>query len=176
MSLAHLESMARQLVPSRDAAGTAQLDEPVRSRGISHGVLVLELDTAALLPIVARLKSEFGFDLFLDVTAVDWPEAPLRFEVVHHFYSTTHNVRVRLKQRVSEAEPLVDSLTEVYGSAGYMERECHDMYGIRFRGNDDLRPILLYEGFVGHPLRKDYPKQLEQPLVPYRPPQGTLVR
>jgi NADH-quinone oxidoreductase subunit C len=49
-----------------------------------------------------------------------------------------------------------------------MERECHEMYGIVFRGNDDLRPILLYEGFVGHPLRKDYPKQKEQPLVPYR--------
>ena len=49
-----------------------------------------------------------------------------------------------------------------------MERECHDMYGIVFRGNADLRPILLYEGFVGHPLRKDYPKQHEQPLVPYR--------
>jgi NADH-quinone oxidoreductase subunit C len=50
-----------------------------------------------------------------------------------------------------------------------MERECHDMYGIRFRGNADLRPLLLYEGFVGHPLRKDYPKHKEQPLVPYRP-------
>ncbi len=168
--------MAQQLVPNRDAANAVQADEPVRSRGVSHGVLVLELDSAALLPIVTRLKSEFGFDLFLDVTAVDWPDAPLRFEVVHHFYSTTHKVRVRLKQRVSEAEPRVDSLTALYGSAGYMERECHDMYGIMFRGNADLRPILLYEGFVGHPLRKDYPKQLEQPLVPYRPPQGTLVR
>ena len=168
--------MAQQLVPNRDAANTVQADESVRSSGVSHGVLVLELDSAALLPIVRRLKSEFGFDLFLDVTAVDWPDAPLRFEVVHHFYSTTHKVRVRLKQRVSEAEPRVDSLTALYGSAGYMERECHDMYGIMFCGNDDLRPILLYEGFVGHPLRKDYPKQLEQPLVPYRPPQGTLVR
>ncbi len=49
-----------------------------------------------------------------------------------------------------------------------MERECHEMYGIDFRGNPDLRPILLYEGFVGHPLRKDYPKTQEQPLVPYR--------
>jgi NADH-quinone oxidoreductase subunit C len=56
-----------------------------------------------------------------------------------------------------------------YGSARFMERECHEMYGIRFRGNDDLRPILLYEGFEGHPLRRDYPKQKEQPLVPYRP-------
>ncbi len=173
MSLALLESMAQQLAPSRETAG---VDEPVQSRGVSHGLLVLELAPSALLPIVTRLKAEFGFDLFLDVTAVDWPDAPLRFEVVHHFYSTTHKVRIRLKQRVSEGDPYVDSLTSLFGSAGYMERECHDMYGILFRGNDDLRPILLYEGFVGHPLRKDYPKQLEQPLVPYRPPQGTLVR
>ena len=62
----------------------------------------------------------------------------------------------------------VDSLTPLYGSAAFMERECHDMYGIVFRGNPDLRPILLYEGFDGHPLRKDYPKEHEQPLVPYR--------
>ncbi len=142
----------------------------------SHGVLVLHLEPTAMLPVVQRLRDEFAFDLFLDVTAVDWPDAPLRFEVVHHFYSTTHRVRVRLKQRVTEAEPVVDSLVGLYGSAAYMERECHDMYGIRFRGNHDLRPILLYEGFVGHPLRKDYPKQLEQPLVPYRPPQSALVR
>ena len=142
----------------------------------SHGGLVLHLEPTAMLPVVQRLRDEFAFDLFLDVTAVDWPDAPLRFEVVHHFYSTTHRVRVRLKQRVTEAEPVVDSLVGLYGSAAYMERECHDMYGIRFRGNHDLRPILLYEGFVGHPLRKDYPKQLEQPLVPYRPPQSALVR
>ena len=74
---------------------------------------------------------------------------------------------MRVKTRVPLADPTVDTLVPLYGSAGYMERECHDMYGIVFRGNDDLRPILLYEGFEGHPLRKDYPKQKEQPLVPY---------
>lgn len=142
----------------------------------SHGVLVSELAAADLLPTVQRIKSQFGFDLFLDVTAVDWPGHALRFEVVYHFYSTTLKVRVRLKVRVAEADPTVDSLVTLFGSAGYMERECHDMYGIVFRGNDDLRRILLYEGFVGHPLRKDYPKQREQPLVPYRPPQGSLER
>ena len=68
-------------------------------------------------------------------------------------------MRVRLKTRVAEADPRVDSLVALYGSARFMERECHDMYGIVFRGNHDLRPILLYEGFVGHPLRKDYPKR-----------------
>jgi NADH-quinone oxidoreductase subunit C len=64
----------------------------------------------------------------------------------------------------------VDSLVVLYGSAAFAERECHDMYGIRFRGNADLRPILLYEGFVGHPLRKDYPKDRHQPLIPLREP------
>jgi NADH-quinone oxidoreductase subunit C len=148
----------------------------VASRGVMHGVLVLELDPPALVPTVQRLRDDFGFDLFLDVTAVDWPDDALRFEVVWHFYSTTHKVRVRIKTRVREKDPTVDTLISLYGSAHYMERECHDMYGIRFRGNPDLRPILLYEGFVGHPLRKDYPKQQEQPLVPYLPPQGALVR
>ena len=75
---------------------------------------------------------------------------------------------MRLKTRGAEQDPTVDSLIALYGSARFMERECHDMYGIVFRGNADLRPILLYEGFVGHPLRKDYPKDREQPLVPYR--------
>jgi NADH-quinone oxidoreductase subunit C len=140
----------------------------VADASVSHGMLVLVLAPADLLGIVQRLESEFRFDLFLDVTAVDWPGQTPRFEVVYHFYSTAHRIRVRLKTRVPEADPAVESLVPLYGSAHYMERECHDMYGIVFRGNPDLRPILLYEGFVGHPLRKDYPKRQEQPLVPYR--------
>ena len=139
---------------------------------IAHGILVLTADPTQIHGLVQRLKVEFGFDLFLDVTAVDWLGRSPRFEVVYHFYSTGHHVRVRLKTRVPEADPTVDSLISLYGSARFMERECHDMYGIVFRGNPDLRPILLYEGFVGHPLRKDYPKRAEQPLVPFRDPQG----
>jgi NADH-quinone oxidoreductase subunit C len=174
------DQLLQQLVPATanepDGAVPADTASAVHSLGVQHDVLVLAISPAALLPLAQRLRDEFTFDLFLDVTAVDWPGDALRFEVVHHFYSTMHKVRVRLKMRVSEADPHVDSLTPLYGSAGYMERECHDMYGIVFRGNPDLRPILLYEGFVGHPLRKDYPKQKEQPLVPYLPPQGALVR
>jgi len=135
---------------------------------VAHGTLALLLEPARLLEVVRALKDTFGFDMFLDVTAVDWPEREPRFDVAWHLYSTREHVRVRIKARVPEKDPTVDSLTSLYGSAGYMERECHDMYGIVFRGNDDLRPILLYEGFEGHPLRKDYPKQKEQPLVPYR--------
>ena len=156
MTVAILDLVQQQLVL---AGGEASL---------SHGMLVVLVPPADLLGTVRRLKSEFGFDLFLDVTAVDWPARIPRFEVVYHFYSTAHLIRVRLKTRVPEAEPMVDSVVSLYGSAHFMERECHDMYGIVFRGNPDLRPILLYEGFVGHPLRKDYPKLQEQPLVPYR--------
>ena len=156
MSAAILESMQREIVPE---GGEAQ---------VSHGVLVVDVPPASILDTARRLASEFAFDLFLDVTAVDWPGRTPRFDVVYHFYSTKHFIRVRLKTRVSEADPVVDSLVSLYGSAGFMERECHEMYGIGFRGNADLRPILLYEGFAGHPLRKDYPKLKEQPLVPYR--------
>jgi NADH-quinone oxidoreductase subunit C len=150
------DDLAAALVP---AAGPAV---------VSHGILVFTLQPGELLRTAQRLKTEFAFDLFLDVTAVDWLGQAPRFEVVHHLYSTTHKQRVRLKTRVHEAEPVVDSLLALYGAAAFMERECHDMFGINFRGNADLRPILLYEGFKGHPLRKDYPKQQEQPLVPYR--------
>jgi len=140
----------------------------VREAAVAHGVLALLVEPAELLEVVRALRDRFGFDMFLDVTAVDWPEREPRFDVVYHFYSTREFVRVRVKARVPATDPTLDTLVSFYGSARYMERECHEMYGIVFRGNEDLRPILLYEGFVGHPLRKDYPKQKEQPLVPYR--------
>jgi NADH-quinone oxidoreductase subunit C len=136
--------------------------------GVEHGLLVVKLSPDGLLTLVRRLKLEWHFDMLLDVTAIDWPQRQPRFDVVWHLYSTRHRVRVRVKVTVSEDDPVVDTLTPLFGSAAFAERECHEMYGIRFRGNADLRPILLYEGFVGFPLRKDYPKQGEQPLVAYR--------
>lgn len=135
---------------------------------VSHGVLALVLAPGRLAEVARSLKADFGFDMLLDITAVDWPEREPRFDVVYHFYSTREFVRVRLKTRVPVAAPVVETLVPLYNSARFAERECHEMYGIDFSGNGDLRPILLYEGFIGHPLRKDYPKQAEQPLVPYR--------
>ena len=131
-------------------------------------MLVLEVPVENLLKLVTRLKNDLGFNLFLDVTAVDFPDREPRFEVVYHFYSVSNKMRLRLKTLVTEADSTVPTLTGLYGSANYMEREVHEMYGIKFTGNADLRPILLYEGFVGHPLRKDYPIDQEQPLVDYR--------
>ena len=148
-------------IASRLAAGEGET-------AVEHGILVANLAPGAVLDATRLLRDEFAFDVFLDVTAVDWPGRAPRFDVVYHLYSTQHRVRVRLKTQVPESDPTVDSLAPLYGSARFAERECHEMYGIGFHGNDDLRPLLLYEGFVGHPLRKDYPKRREQPLVPYR--------
>ncbi|HQR57649.1 MAG TPA: NADH-quinone oxidoreductase subunit C [Burkholderiaceae bacterium] len=145
-----------------------QLGSLATACAVSHGTLVVEITPSSLSAVVHTLKSACQFDMLLDVTAIDWPSRQPRFDVVWHFYSTKHRVRVRVKTQVPESEPVVESLTRHYGSAAFMERECHEMYGIRFNGNADLRPLLLYEGFVGYPLRKDYPKLGEQPLVPYR--------
>lgn len=133
---------------------------------------VIIADKNNIEKIAQILKSNLDFDMFLDVTAVDWlnQNQPTRFEVVLHFYSSSKHTRVRLKAWVSEDDLSVPTLIHLYGSAHYMERECHEMYGIKFAGNPDLRPILLYEGFVGHPLRKDYEKNHKQPIVPMRDP------
>ncbi len=117
---------------------------------------------------MARLKDDYGCALFLDVTAIDYPQRTPRFEVVYHFLCPAQMQRIRLKLGVEEHAAELPTLTGSYGAARYMEREVHDMYGIRFAGNADLRPILLYEGFEGHPLRKDYAMEHEQPIVPYR--------
>jgi NADH-quinone oxidoreductase subunit C len=117
---------------------------------------------------VARLlrdDSELEFEMLTDVTAVDYLGEEPRFEMVYHFYSVAGNRRLRIKARVPEEPAEIDSLVDVYASANWMEREVWDLYGIRFKGHPDLRRILLYEQFEGHPLRKDYPKEKRQPLV-----------
>ncbi len=134
----------------------------------SFGMPLLDIPAGSLMAVVQCLRDEFGFALFLDVTAVDHGARDPRFDVVYHFMCPRPAQRIRLKLPLSEHAPTVPTLTGLYGSAHFMEREVHEMYGIRFAGNDDLRPILLYEGFVGHPLRKDYPMEREQPIVPYR--------
>jgi NADH-quinone oxidoreductase subunit C len=109
--------------------------------------------------------------MFIDLTCVDRlgirggdPEAP-RFDVVVHLYSVAHKHRVRLYCGVNEDDAWVDTLVGVWAGADWFEREAYDLYGVRFKGHPDLRRILMYPEFVGHPLRKDYPKEKRQPLV-----------
>ena len=96
-----------------------------------------------------------------------WPGPPkeVRFVVVYHFYSLRHKHRLRLVVPVDEADAEVDSLTSLWAGADWLEREVWDMFGIRFRGHPDLKRILMYDEFEGHPLRKDYPVNKRQPLI-----------
>lgn len=107
-----------------------------------------------------------AFDFLMDLTAVDYLDSkPQRFEVVYHLYSLKHNHRLRIKVPVDEKDCIVESITPLWKTVNWYEREVWDLYGIKFRGHPDLRRILLYEGFKGHPLRKDYPINKRQPLI-----------
>jgi NADH-quinone oxidoreductase subunit C len=88
-----------------------------------------------------------------------------RFDVVYHFYSSVRNVRLRVRVPVSVADPSVDSLTGLWAGANWFEREAWDLFGVHFTGHPDLKRILMYEEFEGHPLRKDYPVNRRQPLI-----------
>lgn len=106
---------------------------------------------------VARyLKDTEDFRYCVDVTAVDWKKREPRFDVVYHFYSFSKNDRIRIKCAVADGEE-VPSIAGVFLAADWSERETYDMFGIRFAGHPDLRRILTWEGFHGHPLRKDFP-------------------
>ena len=96
-----------------------------------------------------------------------WPGPPgeARFVVAYHFYSLAHKHRLRLVVPVEEAVAELDSLTPLWAGADWLEREVWDMFGIRFRGHPNLKRILMYEEFEGHPLRKDYPVNKRQPLI-----------
>jgi NADH-quinone oxidoreductase subunit C len=112
-----------------------------------------------------RDDTELLYNFMMDLTAVDYLGRDPRFEVVYHLYSLTFNRRFRLKTRISELDSSVDSIVSLWPSANWFEREAYDLYGITFNGHPELRRILLYEDFKGHPLRKDYPIKKRQPLI-----------
>jgi NADH-quinone oxidoreductase subunit C len=112
-----------------------------------------------------RDDPELSFDILMDLTCVDYLGQQPRFEIVYHLYSLAKNHRLRVKARVAEDTCEIETLCPLWASANWMEREVWDLYGVRFVGHPDLRRILLYEEFQGHPLRKDYPKERRQPLL-----------
>jgi NADH-quinone oxidoreductase subunit C len=135
-------------------------------------------DTALVDPSQWRAIGKFlreeptlDFDMPIDLCGVDYPEREPRMEVVLHLYSTTRRHRVRLKTRVGDEDmdgAEVDSLVAIWPGLNWLEREVFDMSGVRFKGHPDLRRILMYPEFEGHPLQKTYPAQRTQPLLPYR--------
>jgi NADH-quinone oxidoreductase subunit C len=125
----------------------------------------------SLLDVMRFLKDECGFEMLMDLCGVDHlPEVP-RFEVVYHLKSFSRGYRVRIKVRVPEEDPVVDSVISVWKGANWYERECWEFYGIKFRGHPDLRRLLLYPEFEGYPLRKDYPHKKRQPRIPLLKPE-----
>ena len=113
-----------------------------------------------------RDDPDLDFKFLMDLTAVDYlNRKDSRFEVVYHFYSLKHNHRLRVKVPVSEDDCTIDSVSSLWKTANWYEREVWDLYGIKFNDHPDMRRILLYEEFKGHPLRKDYPINKRQPLI-----------
>jgi NADH-quinone oxidoreductase subunit C len=155
------------LAALRDAFG-----ERIRDAKDAFGeaTAVIHRDDALTIFAALRDRPEFAFEMLTDLTAVDFLGKTPRFEVVYHLHSLSQGHRLRIKIRVGEEDAWAHSLTPLWKSANWLERECWDMLGIRFVGHPDLRRILMYEEFVGHPLRKDYPVDKRQPLVPERDP------
>jgi NADH-quinone oxidoreductase subunit C len=131
------------------------------------GDATAQVDPARIVEVARLLRDDpdLEFEMLTDLTCVDYLGQEPRFEMVYHFYSVARNRRVRVKARVGEDACAIASLVPLYASADWMEREVWDLYGVRFEGHPDLRRLLLYEEFEGHPLRKDYAKEKRQPLV-----------
>ena len=138
-----------------------------------YGDDTVVVEASAWLPVATFLRNDpaVAMDMLSDLTAVDFPEREPRFEIVAHFYSLTRGHRLRLKASVGDPEgddAEIESLCGLWASANWMERETFDMFGVIFKNHPDLRRILMYPEFEGHPLRKDYPADKIQPLIAYR--------
>lgn len=120
------------------------------------GRLEAKIEMKDFLQVAQSLRDDFSFTMLSDITAVDEVKVSQEFELVYYFYSLAMKTRLHLKFRLSEGGPKAPTMIKLFDSAKYLEREVHEMFGIVFEGNPDLRPILLYKGFQGHPLRKDY--------------------
>lgn len=137
---------------------------------LGDATVVIERDRVREVAGFLHDDPALDFDMLVDLTAVDHlgrrdGERSPRFEVVYHLYSLSKNHRLRVKIGVDLEACEVDSVVPVWPAANWLEREVYDLYGIVFREHPDLRRILLYEEFEGHPLRKDYPKTKRQPLI-----------
>ena len=135
-----------------------------------QAVVVAEAGDVVEALRVLRDDAELRFDLLADLTAVDYLGRAPRFEVIYQLQSIPLHHRLRVKVPVDGPAPEVPSVSGLWKSALWAEREAYDMFGIRFTGHPDLRRILMYPEFEGHPLRKDYPLNQRWALVPERDP------
>jgi NADH-quinone oxidoreductase subunit C len=141
-----------------------------RETARGEAVIVVERDRIADALRTLRDHPDTRFDQLSDLTVVDYLGRTPRFEVIYQLYSIGGNHRLRVKVPVPEDDPVLPTASDLWKAANWAEREAWDMFGIRFAGHPDLRRILMYPEFQGHPLRKDYPVNARQPLVPERDP------
>ena len=136
----------------------SELSSKVKSSIIENNELLIETEESELLDVVQFLKSneKCKFRQLIDIAGVDYPENEKRFELIYLFLSHENNLRIKLLVKFHINQTIV-SLTKIFPSANWMEREVFDMYGIKFKNHPDLRRILTDYGFKGHPLRKDFP-------------------
>ncbi len=156
------EEIVEAFVPNPLALLGASILEKNTGKVLSYelikGELVIYINRSSLLDVMTFLRDDATckFSQLIDVTAVDYPERPERFEVVYQLLSMKHNGRIRVKLATDENTP-VESLSNLFSAATWFEREVWDMYGVMFANNPDHRRILTDYGFDGHPLRKDFP-------------------
>ena len=136
----------------------SELTTKINSSRINHDQLEIEIDKESLLDVVIFLKKNNStkFRQLIDITAVDYIGNENRFKMIYLLLSHEYNLRINITFNINENE-VVNSLTKIFPSANWMEREVFDMYGIKFNDHPDLRRILTDYGFSGHPLRKDFP-------------------
>lgn len=130
-----------------------------------HGDRTLIIDGGKIFEIAQFLRDDHGYNVLVDLTAVDYLPRKPRFEIVYHLMNIETKARLRLKIQSDDLPPQVASVTPLWPIANWLEREVWDMMGVKFVNHPDLKRILLYEGFEGHPLRKDYPLHHRQPRI-----------
>jgi len=136
----------------------SELTTKIKKSEIKHNQIFLEIDKENLIDVTQFIKThkDMRFRQLIDITVVDYPEQTQRFKIVYLFLSHEFNQRIILSYLINENE-VISSLTSIFPSANWMEREVFDMYGVNFKNHPDLRRILTDYGFEGHPLRKDFP-------------------
>ena len=150
--------MITKKLQSIEKSINSELSSKIQSSIIENYELLVETDEKDLIDVVQFLKSNENckFRQLIDIAGVDYPEDEKRFELVYLFLSHEHNTRIKLLIKF-QLDQIINSITKIFPSANWMEREVFDMYGIKFKNHPDLRRILTDYGFKGHPLRKDFP-------------------
>jgi NADH-quinone oxidoreductase subunit C len=132
--------------------------QDIETTKMEHDELIIHVRRASICKVLTFLRDDANchFKFLMDICGADYPERDERFEVIYHLLSTNHNLRMRIKISTDEETP-VPSVTHIFSSAGWYEREIWDLFGIYFNDHPDLRRIMTDYGFDGHPLRKDFP-------------------